>query len=76
MKLDSSSLSPGLDEETPPRDGYPPTKRNTLASTSTIESQNLIWQTEMEKGFEVLIDSIHPYICDLTDVDKLKNLSK
>lgn len=34
----------------------------TLAFTPSSE---LVWLTEMEKGYDILVDAIYPYICDV-----------
>lgn len=28
-------------------------------------SSELVWLTEMEKGYDILVDAIYPYICDI-----------
>jgi hypothetical protein len=43
-----------------------------IPSSQPDNSQNTIWQTEMEKGYETLIDAILPYISDIPGTDKLK----
>lgn len=36
------------------------------------EQSNLIWQMEMERGFDNLVDIIRPLIMDIPGVDQLK----
>ena len=39
---------------------------------SLIDNQNSVWQSEMEKGFEKLVDIILPYIVDIPGSETLK----
>lgn len=47
---------------------------NATASTTGPDPNNVIWQTEMEKGFENLVQSIWPYVQDIADADQFNNL--
>lgn len=39
---------------------------------SATDVQNGIWLTEMERGFDVLVDTIYPYISDVKGAVALK----
>lgn len=47
---------------------------NSEAENTREQLQFITWQTEMEKGFDVLVQSILPYMGDLNDSDLLAAL--
>ena len=34
-------------------------------SLALTPSSELVWLTEMERGYDVLVDAIYPFICDI-----------
>lgn len=49
-----------------------PNRENGKKNISLVDNQNFVWQTEMEKGFEKLVDIILPYIVDISGSETLK----
>lgn len=52
-----------------------PKLTNTNGTTAPINMSEMnnyiIWQTEMEKGYQALVKAIHPYLKDLNEADAL-----
>lgn len=44
--------------------GLPSQTAPTLTSSLSTSSE-LVWLTEMEKGYDILVDAIYPFICDI-----------
>lgn len=46
------------------------------AVANPLELNYLIWQTEMERGFEALVASILPYVRDLSEAEQFASFNK
>jgi hypothetical protein len=47
-------------------------KNDKNISSTSLSDYNLIWQKEMEKGYDNLIDSIIPLLGDMEGIQRLK----
>jgi hypothetical protein len=48
------------------------TKNEKNLSSTSLSDYNLIWQKEMEKGYDNLIESIIPLLGDMEGIQRLK----
>jgi hypothetical protein len=48
------------------------TKNEKNISSTSLSDYNLIWQKEMEKGYDNLIESIIPLLGDMEGIQRLK----
>jgi len=75
MRLDANSPLTSLeDDTTTSRQSNLIARANTMIASpaNPQDEKNIIWQSEMEKGYETLIDTIIPFISDISGVEKLK----
>lgn len=57
--------SPGTSQATIVNPSGLPSSHSAVALTSSGSASELVWLTEMEKGFDILVDAIFPYISDI-----------
>jgi hypothetical protein len=57
--------SPGTSQATVVNPSGLPSSNSVATLSSSGSASELVWLTEMEKGFDILVDAIFPYISDI-----------